>query len=265
MATYAAMVDRMDQGIGAIRNALQQLGVAQDTLILFLSDNGGCAEFLAEDGWTASYPGQGFDGQKVVGGNLPGLDPGPGTTFQSYDVAWSNVSNVPFRLHKSWVHEGGISTPMVAYWPGGIKPGGVIHQARHVTDIMPTLLDVAGASYPKDFDGHGVQDLDGESLMPLFRNVHAERERPIFWEHEGNCAVRMGDWKLVNEFGQDWELYNMRTDRTELINLRDRHAGQADLMIAEFRNWAEKMGVIDWGILREHPDMDWVKSVKPDD
>lgn len=265
MATYAAMVDRMDQGIGAVRAALDRLGVAEDTMILFLSDNGGCAEFLAEDGWTESYPDPQIEGQSVVSGNVPGVDPGSGMTFQSYDVAWSNVSNAPFRLHKSWVHEGGISTPMVAYWPNGIKPGGVIHQARHVTDIMPTLLDVSGAQYPKDFDGHGVQNLDGESLMPLFRNTSAERERPIFWEHEGNCAVRMGDWKLVREFGRDWELYNMRVDRTELVDLRKRHAAQADMMIAEFGNWAEKMGVIDWDILRQHPDMNWVKAEKPAD
>lgn len=263
MATYAAMVDRMDHGIGRVMNSLGQLGIANDTLILFLSDNGGCAEFMAEDGWAESYPDVGFDGQKIVSGNIPYFTPGPGTTFQSYDVAWSNVSNVPFRMHKTWVHEGGISTPMVAYWPNGIKPNEVIHQARHVTDIMPTILDVSGAQYPNDFDGHGIQKLDGESLLPLFQNSYAERQQPIFWEHEGNCAVRMGDWKLVKEFGKDWELYNMRIDRTELFNLRQRNPSKAELMIKEFENWADKMGVVDWGILREHPDMDWVKPAKP--
>ncbi len=263
MATYAAMVDRMDQGIGRILNTLSQLGIRDDTLVLFLSDNGGCAEFLAEDGWTEAYPDTSFDGQKVVSGNSPDLTPGPGTTFQSYDVAWSNVSNVPFRMHKSWVHEGGISTPMVAYWPNGIAPGNVIHQARHVTDIMPTLLDVSGASYPSDFDGHGIQNLDGESLQPLFQNSYAERKQPIFWEHEGNCAMRDGDWKLVREFGKDWELYNMRLDRTELHDRRNSHAPKAEQMIKEFEHWAEQMGVVDWAIIRKHPDMDWVKSEKP--
>ena len=263
MATYAAMVDRMDQGIGRVLNSLGQLGIANDTLVLFLSDNGGCAEFMAEDGWAKSYPDVGFDGQKIVSGNIPNFMPGSGITFQSYDVAWSNVSNVPFRMHKTWVHEGGISTPMVAYWPNGISPGGVIHQARHVTDIMPTILDVSGAQYPADFGGHGVQNLDGESLFPLFQNTCAERHQPIFWEHEGNCAIRDGDWKLVKVFGGDWELYNMRVDRTELIDLRKKNAPQAEKMIKEFEAWAEKMGVIDWSIIRFHPAMDWVKPEKP--
>lgn len=263
MATYAAMVDCMDRGIGRLMTKLRNLGVEKDTLVLFLSDNGGCAEFLAEDGWTDSYPQTGFDGQPVVSGNITGLDPGPGTTFQSYAVAWSNVSNVPFRMHKSWVHEGGISTPLVAYWPNGIEAGGIIHQARHVVDIMPTLLEVSRASYPKDLDGHGIQDLDGESLLPLFRNPYAEREAPLFWEHEGNCAVRIGDWKLVREFGRDWELYNMREDRTELNDLRQKNRSQADLLIREFEGWADRVGVIDWGILRNHPDMNWVKPAKP--
>lgn len=263
MATYAAMVDRMDQGIGKVMHSLKRLGVQDDTLILFLSDNGGCAEFMAEDGWAESYPDVGYDGQKIIPGNLPNLTPGAGTTFQSYDVAWSNVSNVPFRMHKTWVHEGGISTPLVAYWPNGIKPGGVIHQARHVTDIMPTLLDVSGAKYPADFDGHGVQKLDGESLLPLFHNTYAEREQPIFWEHEGNCAVRDGDWKLVKEFGGDWELYNMRVDRTELFDLRQKNAPRAEKMIKEFGAWADEIGVVDWSIIREHPDMDWVQPSKP--
>lgn len=262
MATYAAMVDCMDQGIGRVMARLRDLGVEKDTLVLFLSDNGGCAEFMAEDGWAEYYPETGFQGEAVISGNIPDLSPGPGTTFQSYDVAWSNVSNMPFRMHKTWVHEGGISTPLVACWPNGIQPGHVVHQARHVVDILPTLLDVSGASYPKDHDGHGIQKLDGESLTPLFQNSYAEREAPIFWEHEGNCAARIGDWKLVREFGKDWELYNMKEDRTELNDLRHKNDAQANLLTKEFNNWAEKMGVVDWGLIKSHPDMDWVKPAK---
>ena len=259
MATYAAMVDCMDQGIGQVMAKLRQLGVEKDTLVLFLSDNGGCAEFMAEDGYAESYPVTGFNGEDIVSGNIPDLAPGPGTTFQSYDVAWSNVSNAPFRMHKTWVHEGGISTPLIAHWPNGIRSPNVIHQARHVVDIMPTLLDASGASYPKDYDGHGIQNLDGESLMPLFRNTYTERQAPIFWEHEGNCAARIGDWKLVRQHGQDWELYNMKDDRTELHDLRHKNQPKADLLATEFNNWAEKMGIIDWSIIKEHPDMDWDK------
>ncbi|UYV38434.1 arylsulfatase [Rhodobacteraceae bacterium D3-12] len=264
MATYAAMVESMDRGIGRVMTKLRALGVEKDTLVLFLSDNGGCAEFMEEDGWAASYPDRGFDGESITAGNIAGLEPGPGTTFQSYDVAWSNVSNAPFRMHKTWVHEGGISTPLFAHWPNGIKAGGIVHQARHVVDIMPTILDATGASYPQDFDGHGIQKLDGESLGPLFRNHDAEREAPIFWEHEGNCAARIGDWKLVREFGQDWELYNMRDDRTELHDLRLKNAPKAAELLKEYENWADKVGVVDWGVIRDHPDMDWVKPERPE-
>jgi arylsulfatase A-like enzyme len=263
MAVYAAMVDRMDQGVGRVMAELRRLRVDRDTLVVFLSDNGGCAEFLAEDGWSAAYPERGPDGERVTPGNTPSLRPGAGTTFMSYELPWSNVSNVPFRMHKSWVHEGGISTPLIAHWPNGIETQGLVHEARHVVDIMPTILEATSAPYPHDFDGHGVQDLDGESLVPLFRDVTSPREQPIFWEHEGNCGVRSGNWKLVREFGSDWELYNMADDRTELNDLRHGDADRASFLATTFEAWAEDVGVIDWAILKEHPAMDWHKPVKP--
>ncbi len=259
MATYAAMVDRMDQNIGRVMAQLRKLGIDRNTLVLFLSDNGGCAEFMAEDGWAESYPETTPDGRAIVSGNLPDLAPGSGTTFQSYDVAWSNVSNVPFRMHKTWVHEGGISTPLIAHWPDGISAPGMIHQARHVVDILPTLIEVTGASYPNDFDGHGIQKLDGESLAPIFKGTDVTREAPIFWEHEGNCAARIGDWKLVREHGRVWELYNMRDDRTELTDLRNSNVPKAEMLIREFDHWADQMGIMDWDVIRAHPDMDWDK------
>ncbi|WP_184568271.1 arylsulfatase [Sulfitobacter undariae] len=264
MATYAAMVDCMDQGIGRVMAKLKQLGVDKDTLILFLSDNGGCAEFLAEEGWVESYPDISPEGKKIVQGNIPNLAPGSGKTFQSYEAPWSNVSNAPFRMHKSWVHEGGISTPLIAHWPNGIAQSAIVHTARHVSDIMPTILDVSGASYPKDFDGVGIQNLDGESMFGVFLNGHGEREQPIFWEHEGNCAMREGNWKLVREFGRDWELYNMAFDRTELHNLRDKDQNRAERMIKEYDAWAKKTGVVDWAVICAHPAMDWVKPAKPE-
>lgn len=263
MATYAAMVDRMDQGIGRVMARLRRLGIDRNTLVLFLSDNGGCSEFLAEEGWVNSYPSLSPRGEQIVMGNIPDLMPGAGTTFQSYETAWSNVSNVPFRLHKTWVHEGGISTPLVAHWPDGITRPGIVHGAWHVTDILPTILDATGASYPADFDGEGIQKLDGESMIGQFRDLGMLRERPIFWEHEGNCAMRDGDWKLVREHGRDWELYNMRVDRTELHDLRHRDPARADRMIRDWQDWAEKTGVVDWSIIQSHPAMDWVKPVKP--
>lgn len=263
MATYAGMVDCMDQGIGRVMAKLKALGVDKNTLVLFLSDNGGCAEFLAEEGWVESYPDTTPQGEQIIQGNIPNLASGSGKTFQSYEVSWSNVSNAPFRMHKSWVHEGGISTPLIAHWPAGIKKPGIFHDARHVSDIMPTILDVTGAQYPKDFDGVGVQQLDGESIFPTFANGFGQRELPIFWEHEGNCAMRKGNWKLVREFGRDWELYDMNVDRTELNDLRRRDEDRADVMIGEYERWATKMGVVEWSVISANPAMDWVKPVKP--
>jgi arylsulfatase len=262
MAVYSAMVDRMDQGVGRVMRALENSGVVDDTLILFLSDNGGCAEYLAEDGWATNYPLQDVHGVSVTYGNNPYVRPGSATTFMSYELPWSNVSNVPFRMHKSWVHEGGISTPLVAHWPNGIRETRFVHQARHVVDIMPTILDITGASYPSDFGGHGIQDLDGESMAQLFSGQDGERQQAIYWEHEGNCAVRQGDWKLVREFGQDWELYNMKEDRTELENLRHKDSQLANNLSEDFNAWAEQVGVVDWEIQRNNPNMNWVKDGK---
>ena len=133
-----------------------------------------------------------------------------------------------------------------------------------LVDIMPTILDISGASYPQDFDGHGIQNLDGESLVPLFRNAGIGRDQPPYWEHEGNCAVRVGDWKLVREHGRDWELYNMIDDRTELNNLRHKSKHRARQMIKEYEGWADEVGVIDWSIMEQHPAMDWHKPQKPE-
>lgn len=246
MAVYAAMVDRMDQGVGRIYQALERLGVADDTLIMFLSDNGGCAELLAEDGWCRNFPQALPNGEKMQSGNRPSLRPGGPTTFMSYDLPWANVSNAPFRLYKHWVHEGGISTPMVAHWPNGIDTRGFVHPAHHVADIMPTILEVTGAPYPSDYGGHAIQPVDGESFANLFSDPNAPRERPIFWEHEGNAALRLGQWKLVRRYGQDWELYNMIEDRTELHDFSEKNTVLRQRLIADWEDWAARVGVVDW-------------------
>ena len=247
MAVYAAMVDRMDAGVGRVVDQLERLGVKDDTLILFLSDNGGCAELLAEDGWCKFFPDRLPDGREIRSGNRPSLRPGGPQTFMSYDLPWANVSNAPFRLYKHWVHEGGISTPMVAHWPNGIDNRGFVHSPWHLVDVLPTILDITGTSYPVEFGGHTVQKLDGESFAGLFRpGSDRVRERPIFWEHEGNAALRQGDWKIVRKHGQAWELYNMVDDRTELNDLSDRHANARDRMIRDHGDWAERLGVRPW-------------------
>lgn len=246
MAVYAAMIDRMDQQIGRVLDALRRLGQYEDTLILFLSDNGGCAEEIKDDGWAKFYPNVTRDGKKIEMGNRVGLRPGSPQTFMSYGLPWANVSNTPFRLFKHWVHEGGISTPLIVQWPAQIRPGRVAHESCHVVDLVPTILDAARVPYPVELAGNALQALDGESLMPLLRGRAWSRERSIYWEHEGNAAARSGEFKIVRKYDQPWELYDMSSDRTELRNLSSRHRPMMRKLGREYEAWADSVGVIDW-------------------
>lgn len=255
MAVYAAQIDRMDQGVGQVLESLRRLEVEDNTLVIFFSDNGGCAEFLAEDGWARFYPTRTLDGGEVQLGNLPHLPPGGAETFMSYGLPWANVSNAPFRLYKRWVHEGGISTPLIVQWPAlikeGAKEGSIEHAPCHIIDILPTCLEVAGVPYPTEYGHHPIQPLAGQSLLPLLQQNKYEwqREQPLFWEHQGNCAVRSGEWKLVREFGSDWELYNMYTDRTELHDLSQVNKPMVAQLRKLYDQWAEECGVEDWTVL----------------
>ncbi|GIX08228.1 MAG: hypothetical protein KatS3mg115_2631 [Candidatus Poribacteria bacterium] len=251
MAVYAAMIDRMDQGIGRIVRALRQHGMEENTLIFFLSDNGGCAEYLREDGPTQSgmYPAR--DGKPVRIGNIRGLEPGGPHTFMSYDRPWANASNTPFRLYKHWVHEGGISTPCLAYWPGVVPPRSLSHQPVHVIDLLPTLLEAAGAPYPPHNGSRHVLPLEGQSLLPLLRGERWEREGALFWEHEGNQAVRLGRWKLVRQYPGNWELYDMEEDRTELNDLANSYPDVVQHLSELYREWAERCQVLPWERLQE--------------
>ncbi len=246
MAVYAAQVDRMDQNIGRLVARLEQLGILDDTLILFLSDNGGCAELLKENGRRESEPKFTRDGRPVVTGNIPGVEPGGPETFMSYDLPWANASNTPFRLFKHWVHEGGISTPLIAHWPRGIAPGGLNHEPLHVIDIAATIMDVAQAKYPRQYNGRAVQELQGESFASALEGRQWSRSRPMFWEHEGNRAVRAGQWKLVNGRPGGWELYDMSRDRTELHDLADREPGRVRQMAAQYDEYAATCDVLPW-------------------
>ena len=246
MAVYAAMIDCMDRNIGRVLARLKRHGIHDDTLILFLSDNGGCAEFMAEDGWAKFMPDVHNDGRKIQMGNRPGLRPGGALTYMSYDLPWANVSNAPFRLFKHWVHEGGISTPLLAQWPARLQAGRMLHEPWHVVDVMPTILEAAGAPYPTEVGGHAIQPADGESFLGALAGVGSRREQPIYWEHEGNCAVRVGDFKLVRAFGRDWELYDMERDRTELHDLAGKNAPLEAELQKEYEAWAERVGVLDW-------------------
>lgn len=250
MAVYAAQVDRLDQGIGRVIHELEQSGRLDNTIIMFLSDNGGCAEFLAEDSNAPEpfrYNIPTPDGRRMRVGNTPRIQPGPDDTFMSYDLPWANASNSPFRLFKHWVHEGGIATPFIVHWPDAIAPDSMVHEPVHIMDIAATLLDITGIDQPETRGGVKVTPIEGESFQPVLQGSSQwQREKPIFWEHEGNCAVRWGKWKLVKKHPEAWELYNMENDRTELHDLSGAEPQLADRLGALYAEWAERCGVLPW-------------------
>ena len=249
MAVYAAMVDRMDQSIGRVVETLKRLGQYEDTVIMFLSDNGGCAEFMAEDGWAKFMPDVHNDGRRIEMGNRPSLRPGGPLTYMSYDLPWANVSNAPFRSFKHWVHEGGISTPLVVQWPSHMRQATVSHAPCHVSDILPTIMEVTGTRMSATVGEREVQTPDGESFASLLQGRHWTRDQPIAWEHEGNCAIRQGNLKLVRRFDQPWELYDMEKDRTELHDLAPRNATLQKDLERRYDTWAHAAGVQDWKLL----------------
>lgn len=250
MAVYAAMVHSMDRAIGRVIQALKRTQAFENTLIFFLADNGGCAEELRPGAKALHIPERTRDGRPVRAGNLPNHVPGPEDTYQSYGLAWANVSNTPFRLYKHWVHEGGIATPLIAHWPRGIaRAGALVHQPAHIIDILPTCLDVAGAGYPATRQGVPVQPPEGTSLMPLIAGKRAP-QRWLCWEHEGNRAVRQGRWKLVSRYPERWELYDLEADRTELNDLSSRHPDRVREMAAFYERWAGRCGVEPWESVR---------------
>lgn len=249
MAVYAAMIHRLDVNVGRLLAHLRSKGTIDNTLIMFLSDNGGCAELMQEDGWCKYFPDVNNDGSRVVMGNRTDVAPGASTTYMSYDLPWANVSNAPFRKFKHYVHEGGISTPLLVQWPKVVPPGSTAHSPTHVSDILPTILDATGAHRPMTHHGRDMLPLDGESFLPLLTKGEWTRQRPIFFEHEGNAAIRLGDFKLVREFNRDWELYQIVEDRTELRDLADGDRARVARMTTHYEEWANATGVLDWNLL----------------
>ena len=245
MAVYAAQIDRMDQGVGRIVAALRAHDELDNSIILFLSDNGGCAELLREDGPYDIVRKTTREGHPVKVGNVPGLEPGTGETYMSYDLPWANASNTPFRLFKHWIHEGGIATPLVVRWPGA-PAGSIVHEPCHVIDVMPTCLEAAGVPYPSEFDGRAITPFEGRSLVPLINGREDHFDRVLYWEHEGNKAVRIGPWKLVRKYPGDWELYNMERDRTELDELAAGDRVRVREMAGLHAAWEQRCGVLPW-------------------
>ena len=257
MEVYAAQIDRMDQGIGRIVAALEETKEIDNTLILFLADNGACAEEFAREvsPMPGTYPAgttQTRDGRTVMRGNDPTVMPGSEDTYQSYGVPWANLSNTPFREYKHWVHEGGIATPLIAHWPAVVDDVGALrHAPGQLTDIMATCLDVAGADYPTRFSGNDIIPLEGTSLAPIF-NDQPNHKEALIWEHEGNKAVRRGRWKLVCKYPGDWELYDIVANRTETEDLATEHPDVVAELGAIHDAWAERCGVKSWEHMLEN-------------
>lgn len=254
MEVYAAQLDRMDRGIGLILAVLKETGQFDNTLIVFLSDNGGCAESLPLDAawWREKAAEEDIaslttrDGRPVRFGNRPDLWPGDESTYCSYGTEWANVSNTPFRLYKHWVHEGGIATPLIVHWPEGIAARGELrHATGQLPDLMATFLDVTGTAQPAALDGRAILPCEGTSLTATFRHDDGDRP-PMFWEHEGNRAVRRGRWKLVRKYPGPWELHDMERDRSETRDVSPDHPGVVAELAALYDAWAKRVGVRPW-------------------
>ncbi|MDZ4656156.1 MAG: arylsulfatase [Bythopirellula sp.] len=230
MAIYAAMIDRLDQNVGKLVKHLKERDALENTLILFLSDNGG----NAESGPNGIYQGQ---------------NPGGARSNVYLGQSWATLNNTPLRRYKHFTHEGGISTPLVAHWPAGIaseRQGKLERQPGHLVDIMATVVDVTGAKYPTEYKGNAIQPMEGVSLRPALAGEPLERTNPIYWEHEGNRAIRRGKWKAVMKLKEPWELYDIEADRTEQRNLIAEQPELANELITAWEAWAERSDVGPW-------------------
>ena len=244
MAVYAAMVEAIDASVGTLVKGLQARGALDNTMILFLSDNGANAE---------SGPDGRFDGEG------PG---GPNSNLY-LGMNWATLSSTPFRRFKHFTHEGGIATPLIVHWPRGIaanRRNALVSQPAHLIDVMPTVLDVTGVAYPREYKGNAIQPMEGISLRPALAGRAAARMQPLFWEHEGNRAVRSGNWKLVSTYPNEWELYDMAADRVERNDLATRRPDVVKTLAAEWDAWAKRANVDPWTGARRLP---WGDDARP--
>jgi len=222
MEVYAAMVDRLDQNVGRLVEHLKKTKQLDNTLILFLSDNGACPY------------------QRM---RTPGKPPGPADSDIAYDARWAHMCNTPLRLYKQYAHAGGTATPAIVHWPAGIRARGELTRfTAHLVDIMPTVVELAGAKYPESHAGQRTPPMEGESLVAVFAGKKARRNKPLYWEFAGNHAIRVGDWKLVAERSKDWELYDLAADPCETQDLSAEHADKVRELAARYDAWARRVG-----------------------
>jgi arylsulfatase len=253
MSVYAGMVTGMDRNIGRLIADLRSSGQLDNTLVIFLSDNGACAEWepfgfemkptpepqpgTGLNQGTQALPNKLYRGSELAQMGQPG-------SFPSYGSAWANASNTPWRMYKHYSHEGGISTPLIVHWPAGVKAKGEFRpQMGHLIDLMATCVDVAGARYPGELDGEKILPMEGLSLLPAFANRPLPRDF-LAWEHEGNRAIREGRWKLVSLANAPWELYDMDSDRVEMNDLAEREPERVKAMAAKWEAWANRTHVL---------------------
>jgi len=230
MAVYAAMIEAIDISVGTLVEGLRARGALDNTLILFLSDNGANAETGPDGRFNGTPPG-GPDSNLYLGMN------------------WAALGTTPFRKFKHFTHEGGIATPFIAHWPQGIaqnRQGTLEHQPGHLVDVMATVVDLAGAQYPHEFRGHRIRPMEGVSLRPAFAGRPLGRSQPLFWEHEGHRAVRSGRWKLVSSYPDGWELYDIAADRVERNDLSSQRPDIVEKLSAEWDAWARRADVDPW-------------------
>jgi arylsulfatase len=246
MAVHAAMIDRMDQGIGRILKALRETGQLDNTLIVFLSDNGASNENCAAYGPGFDRPGETRAGQKIVYAVKKQVMPGPETTYSSIGQRWANVSNTPYRYWKAESYEGGIHTPMIAFWPKGIrlKKGSITDQLGHVKDFMATFVELAKAKYPQQYHGHQITPMQGKSLVQSFKGKLSTENEALFNEHYGARYVRYKGWKLVS-IARDstWHLYQINDDETELNDVANKYPDKVKEMDKMWHNWANNNNV----------------------
>jgi arylsulfatase len=232
MEAYAAMVDRMDRGIGRVLAALDEADVADNTVVMFLSDNGGCAT------WPSGRPGQ-EEGFFEYNKDVP---VGDGRGYEFVGKGWGWAQNAPFRQFKTWCYEGGIATPMIVRWPGKVARGSIAHQVGHIIDFMPTLLELAESDYPREFKGNVILPVEGKSLLPIFRGQKRDGHKSLSWELFGNRAIRQGDWKLVwGASEKRWELYDLKTDRSETNNFAATFPERVTAMARDWEAWRERV------------------------
>jgi len=246
MAVHAAMVDRMDQGIGRILDALRKTGELENTVIFFLSDNGASPEICAQYGPGFDRPGETRDGRTIAYPTAQDVMPGGEEVFASIGPDWANVANTPYRYAKAQSYEGGIHTPMIAFWPKGMraKTGGFSTHVGHVMDFMATVMDLAGTGYPKEYKGHEITPTTGISLVPVLTAEKEASHADLYNEHFNARYIREDNWKLVSLSGDTtWHLYDIDKDETEVHDLAGQHPDVVERLSGRWEEWARTHNV----------------------